>query len=91
MEAARDDVLAFLHVPQENWRKIWSSNPLERLKVAPIGALGSAVIKRRTNVVGIFPNDTAMVRLVGSQLLEQQAMWFLALMIALDGGSMAIV
>jgi putative transposase len=66
MEAARDDVLAFLHVPQEHWRKIWSTNPLERL---------NKEIKRRTNVVGIFPNDPAIVRLVGSQLLEQQEEW----------------
>jgi putative transposase len=42
MEAARDDVLAFLHFPQEQWRKIWSTNPLERLNVAPIGALSEA-------------------------------------------------
>jgi putative transposase len=66
MDAARDDVLAFLHVPQEHWRKIWSTNPLERL---------NKEIKRRTNVVGIFPNDPAIVRLVGSQLLEQQEDW----------------
>ena len=39
MEAARDDVLAFQCFPQEHWRKIWSSNPLERVNVAPIGAL----------------------------------------------------
>ena len=63
MEAARDDVLAFLHFPQEHWRKVWSTNPLERL---------NKEIKRRTNVVGIFPNDVAITRLVGSQLLEQQ-------------------
>jgi putative transposase len=66
MEAARDDVLAFLHFPQEHWRKIWSTNPLERL---------NKEIKRRTNVVGIFPNDAAIARLVGSQLLEQQEEW----------------
>ena len=66
MVAARDDVLAFLHFPQEHWRKIWSTNPLERL---------NKEIKRRTNVVGIFPNDAAIVRLVGSQLLEQQEEW----------------
>ncbi len=59
MEAARDDVLAFLHSPQEHWRKIWSPNPPERLNVAPKGALGSAAIKRRTNVVGIFPYAAA--------------------------------
>jgi len=66
MEAARDDVLAFLLFPQEHWRKIWSTNPLERL---------NKEIKRRTNVVGIFPNDAAIVRLVGSQLQEQQEEW----------------
>ena len=66
MEAARDDVLAFLHFPQEHWRKVWSTNPLERL---------NKEIKRRTNVVGIFPNDAAIVRLVGAQLLEQQEEW----------------
>ena len=66
MEAARDDVLAFLHFPQEHWRKVWSTNPLERL---------NKEIKRRTNVVGIFPNDGAITRLVGSQLLEQQEEW----------------
>jgi len=75
MEAARDDVLAFLCFPQEHWRKILSTNPLERLNVAPIGALDSAAIKRRTNVVGIFPNDAAIVRLVGRQLQEQQEEW----------------
>ncbi len=75
MEAARDDVLAFLHFPQKHWRNIWSTNPLERLNVAPIGALGSAVIKRRTNLVGIFPNDAAITWLVGSQLLEQLEEW----------------
>ena len=58
MEAARDDVLAFLHFPQEHWRKVWSTNPLERL---------NKEVKRRTNVVGIFPNDASIVRLVGSQ------------------------
>jgi hypothetical protein len=66
MDNARDDVLAFLHFPQEHWRKVWSTNPLERL---------NKEIKRRTNVVGIFPNDAAIVRLVGSQLLEQQEEW----------------
>ena len=66
MEAARDDVLAFLHFPQEHWRKVWSTNPLERL---------NKEIKRRTNVVGIFPNDAAIVRLVGAQLLEQDEHW----------------
>ena len=70
MDAARDDVLAFLHFPQELWRKVWSTNPLERL---------NKEIKRRTNVVGIIPNDAAIVRLGGSQLLEQQEKWQLEL------------
>jgi putative transposase len=40
MEAARDDVLAFVHIPQEHWRKVWSTNSLERLNVASRGAVG---------------------------------------------------
>jgi transposase-like protein len=59
--------------------KICSINPLVRLNVAPIGAHGSAVIKRRTNVVGIFLNDAAIVRLVDCQLQEQQEEWQLEL------------
>ncbi len=66
MEAARDDVLAFLHFPQEHWRKVWSTNTIGRL---------NKEIKRRTKVVGISPNDDAIARLVGSQLLEQQEEW----------------
>ena len=59
-------MLAFLHFPQEHWRKIWSTNPLERL---------NKEVKRRTNVVGIFPNDAAITRLVGAVLLEQDEHW----------------
>ena len=65
MEAARDDVLAFLHFPQEHWCKIWSTKPLERL---------NKEIKRRTNVIGIFPNDAAITCLVGNQLLAARVM-----------------
>jgi putative transposase len=80
MDAARDDLLTqcciedfvYLHVPQEHWRKLWSTKPLERLNVAPRGALRSAEIKRRSNEVVIFPKDAAIVRLASSQLLEQQ-------------------
>ena len=66
MEQAREDVLAFRSFPNEHWRKIWSTNPLERL---------NKEIKRRTRVVGIFPNDASIVRLVGALLLEQQEEW----------------
>ena len=66
MEQAREDVLAFRAFPPEHWRKIWSTNPLERL---------NKEIKRRTRVVGIFPNDASIVRLVGALLLEQQEEW----------------
>ena len=66
MEGARDDVLVFLRFPQEPWRRIWSTNPLERV---------NKEITRRINVVGIFINDAAITRLMGSQLLEHQDEW----------------
>jgi putative transposase len=59
-------VLAFRTFLPEHWRKIWSTNPLERLNKA---------IKRRTRMVGIFRNDAAIIRLVGALLLEQQEEW----------------
>jgi transposase-like protein len=66
MAQAKDDVLSFRSSPPEHWRKIWSTNPLERL---------NKEIKRRSRVVGIFPNDAAIIRLVGALLLEQQEEW----------------
>jgi putative transposase len=75
MAKAREDVLAFRHFPHQRWKKIWSANLLERVNVAPRGALVSAVIKPRTRVAGIFPNDAAIERLVGAVPLEQDEHW----------------
>jgi transposase-like protein len=66
MATAREDVLAFRHFPVSHWRKLWSTNLLERV---------NEEIKRRTRVVGIFPNDAAITRLVGAVLLEQDEHW----------------
>ena len=68
MDDAEADVLAFMSFPKAHRTQIHSTNPLERL---------NAEIKRRTNVVGIFPNDAAITRLVGAMLLEQNDEWSL--------------
>lgn len=69
MDASREDVLAYMDFPREHWAQIASTNPLERL---------NKEIKRRSNVVGIFPNDAAIIRLVGALMLEQNDEWAVA-------------
>jgi len=66
MARAEDDVLAYKTFPESHWRQIHSTNPLERL---------NREIKRRTNVIGIFPNEAAITRLVGALMMEQNDEW----------------
>ena len=66
MDKSEADVLSFLGFPKAHRTQIHSTNPLERL---------NAEVKRRTDVVGIFPNDASITRLVGALLLEQNDEW----------------
>jgi len=82
LEAARDDVLAYLAFPSEHWRQLHSTNPLERL---------NKEIRRRTRVVGIFPTAASVLRLVSMLLAEQDDEWQAASKAYMSQGSMAKV
>ena len=82
MDEAKAEVLAFTGFPKAHWRKIWSTNPLERL---------NKEIKRRARVVGIFPNEASVIRLVGMILTDTNDEWTIDERRYLSEGSMALL
>jgi transposase-like protein len=79
---AAPDITAFASFPPSHWRRVWSTNPLERV---------NGEIKRRADVAGIFPNEAAILRLVGAVLLETHDEWQIAERRYLSEGSMAAI
>ena len=79
---AAEDLLAFTAFPASHWKKIWSTKPLERL---------NKEVKRRTDVVGIFPDDTALLRLASCVLIEAHDEWQVSDRRYLSEGPMALL
>ena len=82
MDDAKAEVLAFTGFPRSHWVKVWSTNPIERL---------NREIKRRARVVGIFPNEASVIRLVGAVLNDAHDEWQISDRRCLSEASMALL